>query len=59
MSDKPEPKKDVSGKDKLKDQADESAGTISGKQVTKDNIDKKDLPRGSEPETRASSQNRR
>ena len=38
--------------------ADEDAGKISKEQVTKHNMKRKDLPRGSESETRRTAQNR-
>lgn len=39
-------------------QTDESEGKIRSEQVTKHNMERKDLARGSEPETRSSSHNR-
>ena len=41
------------------DQVDETEGQVRKSQVTEHNLRHKDLPRGSEPATRAASRNRR
>ena len=49
---------DAARDQKPQNQTDEDEGTIKSAQVDEHSMRRKDLPRGSEPETRAASRNR-